>query len=418
MSLRRAAFGEGPGGEHDEGRLHELRRLDAERPEHDPAMRALDLGAELEAPADHERHADRHRPAAPGAGRGAATGRRPTIMISDGRTRNSTWRLTKWKVDRPSRSATGGPPAMQEARGPSTISAASAASSSRSTVHHQSPKRRAFRARHHGSSSPCASLDAGQAPGRGRGSDRRAPRNSELVVGGAGRREQHDRLRGCRARRVRGRRCDGPVEGAAAHIRERAPSSVAREFVARLADQIGLARSSGNSGRSGVDAALLRLAAEDPEDVVEGASAFSVASALVALESLMKSTRPRRPTSSMRCGKTGKGPQGPSRSRSASTPSAARRRDGGRRVLRVVRAAQRADAARGRRSGCSCAPAARPAQCRRAKTPSPTDALDRDRASDRSARRAARRRWRGISRRRRRPRRRPRPATSRSLIAA
>ena len=70
------AFREGPGGEHHEGGLHELGRLQAERADHDPAMRALDLGAELERQQD-QHHADRIDQQSAGAADGAATGTRP-----------------------------------------------------------------------------------------------------------------------------------------------------------------------------------------------------------------------------------------------------------------------------------------------------------------------------------------------------
>ena len=53
---------------------------------------------------------------------------------------------------------------------------------------------------------------------------------------------------------------------------------------------------------------------------------------------------PTRPTCSMRCGEAREGRAAPARSPRSSTPSAARRGDGRRRVLRIVRAAQRADA--------------------------------------------------------------------------
>ena len=48
------AFREGPGGEHHEGGLHEFGRLQAERADHDPAMRALDLGTVLERQQDQD----------------------------------------------------------------------------------------------------------------------------------------------------------------------------------------------------------------------------------------------------------------------------------------------------------------------------------------------------------------------------
>src|ERR1700730_3318932 len=50
--------------------------------------------------------------------------------------RKRTWRCTKWNVERPSRSATGGLPAIVNTS-PDTISAATAARIQRSIVHHQ-----------------------------------------------------------------------------------------------------------------------------------------------------------------------------------------------------------------------------------------------------------------------------------------
>jgi hypothetical protein len=47
-----AHLGEGPGGENDESRLHEFGGLNAERADHDPAMRAFDFGPELEGEPD------------------------------------------------------------------------------------------------------------------------------------------------------------------------------------------------------------------------------------------------------------------------------------------------------------------------------------------------------------------------------
>ncbi len=86
-----------------------------------------------------------------------------------------------------------------------------------------------------------------------------------LVVGGARGREQHDRLRAGTLLGVPRRRRERRIERAAA-LEIHLALERRREFLRRRADQIGLgdAREVGFERR---DAALLRLAAEDPEDI-------------------------------------------------------------------------------------------------------------------------------------------------------
>ncbi len=60
--------------------------------------------------------------------------------IASAASRKKAWRLTKWKVERPSRSATGGPPAISSTT-PETMSATSAPRMMRSIDHHQRPLR-------------------------------------------------------------------------------------------------------------------------------------------------------------------------------------------------------------------------------------------------------------------------------------
>ena len=96
-SRRSRAFGNRPGRENDEGGLEEFRGLDAE----DPAPRALDFVAEQQGGED-QRHRDEIDERAPCGAPGAATGRRADQQDDRG-IRNSTCRLTKWKVGRCSR---------------------------------------------------------------------------------------------------------------------------------------------------------------------------------------------------------------------------------------------------------------------------------------------------------------------------
>ena len=89
----------------------------------------------------------------------------------------------------------------------------------------------------------------------------------ELIEGGAGRRQQHHRLlrRGSRGvpRRRLGRRAQGP-----ASLRRNGAGKRARERLARRADQIGLGDPRKQPAKR-LDAALLRLAAENPVDVAK-----------------------------------------------------------------------------------------------------------------------------------------------------
>ncbi len=88
------------------------------------------------------------------------------------------------------------------------------------------------------------------------------------------------------------------------------------------------------------------------------ASACAAESALVALESLTNSTLPMRPTCSMRCARPGNDRKPVLRSRRRRARDAKRGRAGAGGVLRVVAAAQRADAAeiaRARRRGLAVA---------------------------------------------------------------
>ena len=102
----------------------------------------------------------------------------------------------------------------------------------------------------------------------------------------------------------------------------------------------------GKKSRQAVDAAGLRLAAGDPEDVAEATPAPSRwRRRWCALESLTNSTLPWRPTCSMRCARPGKLRRPCCDASSASRPSASAARGGAGGVLRVVHAAQRADAA-------------------------------------------------------------------------
>ena len=175
--LAPAAFGESPGGEHHEGRLHEFGRLHAERTDHHPAMRALDLRSVLERQQDED-HADEIDRRAPGAADGAATGTTPTSRIAKAGMRNMTCRFTKWNVERPRRSATGGPPAMRKTR-PARTRMASAASSDRSTVHHQSPNAERS-ARDTMALKLPSPVRCRARPGPARGSDFRELRNSDI----------------------------------------------------------------------------------------------------------------------------------------------------------------------------------------------------------------------------------------------
>jgi hypothetical protein len=72
-------------------------------------------------------------------------------------------------------------------------------------------------------------------------------------------------------------------------------------------------------------------------------SAGAAASALVALESLTNSTRPLRPTCSMRCARPGKALE-PGLNFAEVNPTFQAGGDRSKRVLRIVLAAQRADA--------------------------------------------------------------------------
>ena len=188
-----------------------------------------------------------------------------------------------------------------------------------------------------------------------------APRTSKLrilVERGAGGRQQHHRL---------GRRPTPPHRAPPARPRGRAcrrsrtapcRRACAANSVGRLADQVGLADAREEAGQA-VDAAGLRLAAGDPENVGEARQ------------------RPRR---GVRVGRLGivdeqhaalaadllhavgeAGKRAQARAGSCSRREAERQRGAGRAggVLRIVQAAQRADAAemRDRRARCRLPPA-------------------------------------------------------------
>ncbi len=182
---------------------------------------------------------------------------------------------------------------------------------------------------------------------------RRAPRSSELVEGGAGRREQHDRLR---RRRTRRRRPPRPRHGlrqrAAARRRARGRSSVAAK--ASLACRSG--RPCATRAKSGASGAMPPSFGMPPTiqwmRAGKAASAFSAASALVALLSLTNSTRPIAADLLHAVGEARESSRGP-RGSLGLDAERARRGDGRRGVLRIVRAAQRADAGEvERRSRC------------------------------------------------------------------
>src|ERR1700731_863231 len=92
--------------------------------------------------------------------------------------RKRTWRCTKWNVERPSRSATGGLPAIVNTS-PDTISGATAARIQRSIVHHQFAS--AERSARDTIVSPFSPVFSRRAkPRQARENDRRASQNPEI----------------------------------------------------------------------------------------------------------------------------------------------------------------------------------------------------------------------------------------------
>src|SRR5450432_2256504 len=89
---------------------------------------------------------------------------------------------------------------------------------------------------------------------------------SELVIGGAGGRKQHHRLWGAARHRVLRGGGGGDIESSAA-LERRSVGQAPCKLFGRRADQIGLGDLA-EQGPQRFDAALLRLAASDPEDVV------------------------------------------------------------------------------------------------------------------------------------------------------
>src|ERR1019366_3919816 len=167
---------------------------------------------------------------------------------------------------RPSRSATGGLPAIVNTN-PSTINAPVAARIQRSIVHHQFA--RAERSARDTIMSSLASLLRGQ-----QSLDKVAKTIAaffeigELIERRAGRRKKHDRLLEIPRKSIaRGRRNSG-FERTTALIRKRIPDGP-REKLARLADQIGLDHFAEQRPQR-FDAAFLRPAADDPKHFVEG----------------------------------------------------------------------------------------------------------------------------------------------------
>ena len=142
-------------------------------------------------------------------------------------------------------------------------------------------------------------------PAPARGKHRRAPRNSDT---GRTRRRPATAARPASCartprRRARRRRRRGLQR--AGHLVRHFAVERAGEIVGRLADQIGLADAREEFCQRG-DAAGLRLAAGDPEDIGEGRQRLRGGIGVGALESLTNSTLPLRPTCSMRCARPGK----------------------------------------------------------------------------------------------------------------
>ena len=135
-----------------------------------------------------------------------------------------------------------------------------------------------------------------------RGSGRRALVAGELVPAGAGRRQQHHR----RGRRAAAAAAAGSAASSVPAISYGTACAVerGRQTPARRGRSAG-AGDAREQRRQALDAALLGLAAGDPDDAVVAASARAVVSALVALLSLTKATPPIAPTRSCRCGRPG-----------------------------------------------------------------------------------------------------------------
>ena len=174
------------------------------------------------------------------------------------------------------------------------------------TIHRPPPiaDKRAFRARHHGLS-PLVHLNAGQRPDEVAEVVSAHLEIRVLVVGRAGGRQEHDRLR--RHPSAPHPPQPQPRPGRAHRSGQTEPCRRASPRNPRRPGRSDrLSRPSGSRGVSGAMPPSFALPPRIQNMRSKEASALSVESALVALESLTKITRPRRPTSSMRCGRPGK----------------------------------------------------------------------------------------------------------------
>ena len=255
LRRRRAALGERPGGENDERRLDELGRLQAEN----PAPRALDLGAEQQRQ-DDQRHADRkymQQRRAPDVARRKERRRdqqqrrgqqqqrlpvdemerRQAEPLGDRRAR----RERHHHADRPSarrtsRAASDRLERNQSATGPRSALEIMAAAASNCIALARTRARRGRRvrlARRARETRVAARLEIG-----------------ELVVGRAGRRQQHHRLRrGAEARRRARPRRRPPRACRSARTGRRRPASRRRPRSPRRSDRPW--RRAGTAARSG-----------------------------------------------------------------------------------------------------------------------------------------------------------------------
>ncbi len=175
-------------------------------------------------------------------------------------------------------------------------------SATRSIVHHQSAK--PLLSARDRLMTPPARVERRASATSARNASPRCLEIVELIEGGAGRRQQHDRRGDGRRARIGDGAAHRLIERAGDLIRRLAVQACGRNL-RRLADQIGFA-DAGEKRHEAFDAAFLGLAAGDPENIGKQTSARAAASALVALESLTKRTLPMRPTSSMRWARPGK----------------------------------------------------------------------------------------------------------------
>ena len=160
----------------------------------------------------------------------------------------------------------------------------------------------------------------------------------ELIVGGAGRRQQHHRLRRRAERRV-ARRGAKRVLQRAASLEGHFVAERAREFVARRADQIGLGDAREQRAQR-LDAALLGLAAENPKDVAERQQRLLGGVGVGGLGVVDEQNPPLPPHLLHAVGEAGERGE-PARDLLGAEAQRARRGEGEGRVLAVVRAAQR-----------------------------------------------------------------------------